>query len=232
MSTVFTSGSISFKSIVKVLIYQLNKVLSGGAYFCSAKVVTSDTKTGSLKMLTFNFIPFPELTTERVLLRKITMDDAPAIYFLRSDEAVLRFIGKEPATSLKEAEEFIQRISTFIENNETIMWAISLLDDPALAIGTICFWRLQPENYRAEIGYALHPAYWRKGIMKESIQKVIEYGFETMKLHSIEARISEENVASASILDATGFVKEAHLKEEFYFRGNFLDTIIFSRINK
>jgi ribosomal-protein-alanine N-acetyltransferase len=160
------------------------------------------------------------------------MDDAPAIYFLRSDETVLRFIGKEPATSLNEAEEFIQRINTSIDNNETIMWAVSLVDDPATAIGTICYWRIQPENYRAEIGYVLHPAYWRKGIMKESLQRVIQYGFENMKLHSIEARISAGNVASAAILAATGFVKEAHLKEEFFFRGDFHDTIIYSRLNK
>jgi ribosomal-protein-alanine N-acetyltransferase len=96
------------------------------------------------------------------------------------------------------------------------MWAVSLVDDPATAIGTICYWRIQPENYRAEIGYVLHPAYWRKGIMKESLQRVIQYGFENMKLHSIEARISAGNVASAAILAATGFVKEAHLKEEFF----------------
>jgi RimJ/RimL family protein N-acetyltransferase len=53
-----------------------------------------------------------------------------------------------------------------------------------------------------------------------------------MKLHSIEARISAENIASASLLEATGFVKEGHLKEDFFFRGKFSDTIIYSRINK
>ncbi len=181
-------------------------------------------------MSEFHFTPFPELTTERLLLRRITMDDALAIFFLRSNETILRFIGKEPAASINEAEEFIQRINTSIETNESVMWGITLRSNSAEVIGTICYWRLQPENYRAEIGYALHPEYWRKGIMKEAIQKVLEYGFETMRLHSIEARISVENIASASILEATGFVKEAHLKEEFFFRENFLDTIIYSRL--
>jgi ribosomal-protein-alanine N-acetyltransferase len=183
-------------------------------------------------MLEFHFNPFPELTTERILLRRITIDDTPGIFFLRSNETVLLFIGKEPAASLKEAEEFIQRINNSIDANESIMWGITLRSNPAEVIGTICYWRLQPGNYRAEIGYALHPEHWRKGIMKEAIQKVLAYGFETMKLHSIEARISVENIASASILEATGFVKEAHLKEEFFFRGNFQDTIIYSQIEK
>lgn len=183
-------------------------------------------------MLDLNFSPFPDLKTERLLLRKIALEDAPEIFFLRSDEKVLMHIGKEPASSIKDAEDFIQRVNTAIANNESIIWAITLNNIPEKVIGTICFWRLQPENYRAEIGYALHPEYWRKGIMKEAINKVLEYGFAIMKLHSVEARISARNMASAAILEATGFVKEANLKEEFYFRGNFQDTIIYSLLEK
>ena len=177
-----------------------------------------------------NFTPFPELKTNRLLLRRITMNDAPAIFVLRSDETVLKYIGKEPAASQKEAEEFIQRINKAMDANESIMWAITLQDNPAELIGNICYYRLQPENYRAEIGYALHPAHWRKGIMKEAINNVLEYGFDSMKLHSVEARTSVDNVASGAILEATGFIKEAHLKEEFFFRGKFSDTIIYSRL--
>lgn len=158
------------------------------------------------------------------------MDDAADIFFLRSDETVLKFIGKEPAASVEEAKTFIQRVNDAADANESIIWAITLKDDPVTVIGTICYWRLQPENYRAEIGYALHPNHWRKGIMKEAILKVLDYGFETMKLHSVEARTATDNIASGSVLQATGFVKEAHLKEEFFFRGEFLDTIIYSRL--
>jgi ribosomal-protein-alanine N-acetyltransferase len=158
------------------------------------------------------------------------MDDAPAIFFLRSNETVLKFIGREPAASIEEAIAFIQRINTAIDTNESILWGITLQDNPTEVIGTICYWRLQPENYRTEIGYALHPGHWRKGIMKEAIQKVLEYGFETMKLHSVEARTSGDNIASGAILEATGFIKEGHLKEEFFFRGEFSDSIIYSRL--
>jgi ribosomal-protein-alanine N-acetyltransferase len=183
-------------------------------------------------MLDLDFFPFPELKTERILLRKIKMEDAPEIFFLRSDEKVLRFIGKEPATSLKEAEDFINLVNAALTSNESIIWAITLRDNPHQVIGTICFWQIQPENYRAEIGYVLHPDFWRRGIMKETIQKVLEYGFKSMKLHRVEARISAGNIASAATLEATGFVKEAHLKEDYFFRGNFEDTIIYGQIEK
>lgn len=158
------------------------------------------------------------------------MNDSPEIFFLRSDETVLKFIGREPAASIDEASAFIQRINDSVDANESIMWAIALKDYPGKIIGNICYWRLQPENYRAEIGYALHPEYWRKGIMKEAIIKVLDYGFQEMKLHSIEARTSPDNIRSVSVLEATGFIKEAYHKEDFFFRGKFVDTIIYSRL--
>jgi [ribosomal protein S5]-alanine N-acetyltransferase len=181
-------------------------------------------------MLEPNFSPFPELTTERLLLRKITMDDAPEIFFLRSDQAILQFLSKEPAATIKEAEEFITRITNDLSNNDGILWAIILKENPGRAIGNICFWRFQKEHYRAEIGYVLDPKFWRKGIMKETILKVLEYGFTTLGLHSVEARINPDNAASAAVLESTGFIREAYFKEDFFHRGKFEDTAVYSRL--
>jgi ribosomal-protein-alanine N-acetyltransferase len=88
------------------------------------------------------------------------------------------------------------------------------------------------ENYRAEVGYMLLPEFWKKGLAKEALLKVIEYGFDEMKLHSIEAHISPRNAASASLLGKTGFVKEAYFKEDFFFNGAFEDTAIYSLLAK
>ncbi len=181
-------------------------------------------------MLKVNFTPFPEIKTERLLLRRLTLNDAPEIFFLRSDKTVLQFLGKEPAKTISDAEEFINKINSDIDAGEVIMWGIVLKGQPANVIGTINYWRLIKEHYRAEFGYALHPGFWRKGIMKEAILEVLRYGFNEMKLHSVEARIAIGNIASASILEATGFVKEAYFKEDFFFRGKFEDTIVYSRL--
>ena len=181
-------------------------------------------------MLELNFSPFPELKTERLLLRKLTANDANEIFFLRSNEDVLRFLGKEPTKSIAEAEEFIGKINKSVDENESVLWGIALLSDASKIIGTICLWNFKPENYRGEIGYILHPAHWRKGIMKEAITCVVEYGFTMLKLHSIEAMLSPKNIASSAVLENAGFVKEGHLKESFYFRGEFEDTLIYSRL--
>ncbi len=95
-------------------------------------------------------------------------------------------------------------------------------------IGTIGLWRIIKEHYRAEIGYMLLPEHWKKGFAKEAVLKVVEYGFDEMKLHSIEAHINPKNAASAGLLEITGFVREAYFKEDFFFNGAFEDTAIYS----
>jgi ribosomal-protein-alanine N-acetyltransferase len=158
------------------------------------------------------------------------MEDAPEIFFLRSDPAILQHLGKKPAATMKEAEEFIELVTANTANNEAIIWAIVLKEDVSTTIGTICFWRLDKAHYRAEIGYVLSPAWWQQGIMKEVIKRTLEYGFGEMGLHSVEARISPANIASAAVLESTGFVKEAHFREDFFYDGKFGDTVVYSRL--
>jgi [ribosomal protein S5]-alanine N-acetyltransferase len=181
-------------------------------------------------MLEINFNPFPELNTTRLLLRRLTDADVPALFTIRSDERVMRYIGREPAKEPGEIEKLIQQLNENIDKNEAILWGIAFKENPQQIIGTICLWNMEPHNYRSEIGYLLHPDHWGKGIMKEAVRVTIEYGFAALGLHSIEARTEAANKASSVLLEKTGFLKEGYLKENTYFRGKFSDTIIYSRL--
>lgn len=181
-------------------------------------------------MLELNFSPFPQIKTERLLLRRLTKDDTAEIFLLRSNEEVMKYIDRPRAKSMKDAEDLLELINQSIQTNEGISWAITMKENPAKLLGNIGYWRMKKEHYRAEIGYLLNPVYWRKGIMKEAIFALIDFGFNVMKLHSIEANINAENDASARVLESTGFIKEAHFKEDFFFDGMFRDTIIYSRL--
>ena len=181
-------------------------------------------------MLALNFTPFPELKTGRLLLRKLQITDTNEMFFLRSNEHVLRYIGREPTKTIAEAEEFINKINKSVDENESILWGIAFLNEPSTIIGTICIWNFQTEHYRGEIGFILHPDHWRKGLMKEAINAVVDYGFSTLGLHSIEAQLNPENIGSSAVLESTGFAKEGHLKENLYFKGEFRDTVIYSKL--
>ncbi len=182
-------------------------------------------------MLSFDLHPFPTLQTQRLLLRRMETSDAPELFFLRSDPQVMKYIDRKPAASIQEAIDFIDKINGEIDKNNNITWAISLLTDPGVMIGNITYWRFDRPNFRGEIGYVLHPAFWRQGIMKEAIHKVLAFGFDVMKMHSVEANINVGNDASAAILQACGFRKEAHFRENYFFDGRFLDSIIYSRLS-
>ena len=67
-----------------------------------------------------------------------------------------------------------------------------------------------------------------KGIMHEAMQPVLDYGFNVMKLHSVEADADPNNIASIKLLQKNNFVREAYLKENYYFNGKFFDTVIYS----
>lgn len=183
-------------------------------------------------MLEVNFLPFPILKTERLLLRQVTKNDAEAIFDLRSNDEIMKYIPRPYLKSKEEALELITVFDEKIENGTGINWGISFLDRPEKIIGIIGHYRLKPEHYRAEVGYMLLPKYKGQGIVSEALQKVVAYGFDEMKLHSIEAILDPENLGSEKVLLKNGFVKEAHFIENEFYEGRFLDTLIYSRLNK
>ncbi len=178
-------------------------------------------------MLQLLFSPFPELSTGRLLLKQITPADAPALFVLRADENVMRYIDRPLAKTEEDVLPLIHLITQGLEKNDSLTWGIFLKDDPRL-MGTIGFWRILPEHYRAEIGYLLHPALQGKGMMSEAMKAVLAYGFGAMQLHSVEAHVNPANAASIALLQKHRFVREAYFKENYFARGQFMDSAVYS----
>jgi [ribosomal protein S5]-alanine N-acetyltransferase len=172
-------------------------------------------------MPVFRFTPFPELTTERLILRQLRDDDAEALFVLRADADVARYVDRRLARSAGEALMFIDRINEGIDLGEAIFWAITVPGEDRL-IGTICLWNISDDRTQAEIGYELIPAEQGKGIMQEAARAVIPYGFATMGLRIIEAVVHPENAASIRLLVRNGFAPAGMLTE------NDVDLLIYA----
>ena len=181
-------------------------------------------------MLTINFSPFPILETERLILRRVLPSDVKEMFELRSNPETMKYIPRPLLTNHEEALAHIQMMEDKIETNEGINWAITLKGDDKM-LGVIGHYRIKPEHYRAEVGYMILPEYHGKGITTEAVQCVVDYGFNTMQLHSIEGVIDPENEASQRVLQKCGFVKEAHFKENEFYDGKFIDAVIYSKLN-
>jgi len=182
-------------------------------------------------VLDINFHPFQNLETERLLLRRVSVTDVNEILELRGNPETMKFIPRPLVTTKEEALEHIQMIDDKIEANVGINWAITLKGNPKL-IGVIGHYRIQPENHRCEIGYMILPQYNGQGIVTEAIKVVLEYGFDVLNMHSIEAVIDPDNHASERVLQKNGFVKEAHILENELWNGKFWDTIIYSLLKR
>lgn len=179
-------------------------------------------------MLNFNFNPFPFLSTDRLRLRKIEITDLEDFHGLRNNEQTMRYIDR-PQHTIEETKSILEKSIAELEGNENINWALTLKDDPKL-IGTVGFWKIDRAHHRAEIGYVLLPELWNSGFMSEALNVILTYGYEVMKLHSVEANVNPENAASIRLLHKLGFVKEAHFRENYYFDGKFLDSAIYCLI--
>jgi ribosomal-protein-alanine N-acetyltransferase len=170
------------------------------------------------------FTPFPVLETDRLLLRKLSIDDTADVFIMRSDPEVMQYIPRPLAITPDDAATVIQTINDFIEKGEKINWAISL-KATGQVIGIIGYVNIKPEHSRAEVGYSLSRAFHRQGFMREALPAVLKYGFEQMALHSIEAITDAENVASAQLLLSAGFMQEGFFNEDFFYNGGFRNSI-------
>lgn len=164
----------------------------------------------------FTFSPFPKLETERLTLRALVLNDEEALFKLRSDDRVLEFTGITKAQTKVDSRKFIENIIRLVENNESVMWAITHKDKDEL-IGTICFWNISSDGKEADIGYMLSPEFQGQGIMRESMIPVIAYGFTTMKLKAILAEVHCKNIRSIKLLEKEGFVYKKSEEDLAYY---------------
>ena len=137
-------------------------------------------------MLNRRFTPFPILTTERLTLRQLTSNDEQEIFILRSDSEINKYLDRQLSNTVEDARNFINKVNENINKNDSLYWAITLSDKDKL-IGTICLFGFSDDNYKCEIGYELLTNFQGQGIMKEAVEKVIDYAFNTIKVKKMEA---------------------------------------------
>lgn len=155
-----------------------------------------------------SFTPFPAIKTARLTLRQLRGSDDEAIFSLRSNKQVNKYLGRKPSESMNDAQDFIRAINESVQRNDSIYWAITLGDDEKLT-GTICLFSFSEDNATAEIGYELLPGFQGKGIMHEAATKVVDFAFNDIRLSSIAAYTHSDNQESTRLLQRLGFNRES-----------------------
>lgn len=182
-------------------------------------------------MLAINFQPFPNLESERLVLRRLKDSDTPEVFKIRSNPERMKFVPRPLLQNEGEALAMIQMMNSKIDENTDINWGVCLKDSDKI-IGFMGFYRVQPESYRTEIGYMILPEYDGKGYVSEAVTTMLKYAFHTVGFHSIEAVIDPNNFASEKVLLKNGFRKEAHFIENFFWNGEFIDSVHYRILNR
>lgn len=175
-------------------------------------------------MLNLNFTPFPEIRTERLLLRQVLPTDAEAVMKIRGNEEAMRYIPRPRAKTKQDALAVIEMLTNGIEEGKSINWAISNIENPLEIYGIMGYVNFYPELGKAEIGYMLHPDHWGKGYVPEAILEVEKFGFEQINLQSIEAKIDPRNDNSRKILQRNNYQFDRLAKKEMTFQDEELDS--------
>jgi ribosomal-protein-alanine N-acetyltransferase len=174
-----------------------------------------------------HFEKFPVFESERLLYRKLLKSNAKDLFAIRSDDETMKYMDTLEMKTIKEAKAFIASVKDAYKEKQGITWAI-IEKSANIFIGHFGFWKLKPEHCRAEIGYALNRKFWGKGFMSETLNAMVNFGFNELKLHSIEANVNPNNKRSIKLLEKAGFKKEAYFKEDYLFNGTYLDSEIYS----
>ncbi len=173
------------------------------------------------------FSHLPMLETERLKLRKITLDDISEIYSYASDEEVSKFLTWETHRSVTDTKAFVEYAINQYKNKQLAPWGIECKENREF-IGTIDFISWKVNHRVAEIGYVISKEYWGKGITTEAVKEVVKFGFKQMDLVRIQAQCFTENQASARVLEKAGLVCEGILRKAMYIKGNHRDIKMYS----
>lgn len=171
-----------------------------------------------------DFKLFPEIITDRLVLRKLEANDSELVFTLRSSKEVTKYIDRPLYKEKEEAVCFLNKTIKSISNNEVIVWTIRLKDS-LVPTGTICLWNFSEDRKTAEVGYDMLPEFQSNGYMNEAIGSVINFGFKELKLNTIEAYTSKHNLSSIKLLKKNHFIFQKDRKDE-----DFQDNIIFTLI--
>lgn len=175
------------------------------------------------------FNTFPILETKRLILRSIETEDASQIQKMRSNGMVNRFIPRPSMEREEDAIALVAKTINAFNNKQAIGWAGVLKRNGQLT-GTCGFNTIDHYNLRAEIGGELATEFWGKNIALEAVGAILDFGINTLNLHSVEAKVSPENRGAIHLLEYFGFKKEAHFKDRILFNGNFSDMAVYTLI--
>jgi ribosomal-protein-alanine N-acetyltransferase len=168
----------------------------------------------------------PVLTGKQVVLRELRTSDAPSLLAMLTTEEVTRFISPPP-TTVEGFERFIAWTHRMRTAGTYACFAVTVQGYDT-AIGIFQVRELEPGFGSAEWGFAIGSAFWGTGVFQEGAELVMQFAFETLDVHRLEARCAVRNGRGNRALQKIGAVQEGVLRKSFLKDGQYLDQVLYA----
>lgn len=148
-------------------------------------------------MITLPFASYPEVRSQKILLREITPADVDNVL-------ELTHFNRIRARDREDALDMMQKVRARYDSGESIHWGIQDLNTGEI-VGCCGFYRGFP-NETGEVGYMMKESFRRSGYMTEAVRLAVQFGFEQLQLRKVIAVTAQSNLASQGVLRKNGFV--------------------------
>jgi RimJ/RimL family protein N-acetyltransferase len=168
----------------------------------------------------------PVLSGAEVELRELRREDASSLFAMLTTDEVARFISPPP-TTIEGFQNFIAWTERQRSAGAFACFAVTLKGFDT-AIGIFQVRELEPGFVTAEWGFAIGSAFWGTGVFRASADLVLDFAFDTLGVHRLEARAAVRNGRGMAALRKLGAVQEGLLRKSFLRNGEYLDQALYT----
>lgn len=169
------------------------------------------------------FSKIPTIETPRLILRGMRVSDKEDMYEYACRRDVTEYLTWEPHPTIGYTKQYLEFIASKYRVGDFYDWAVVFKENSKM-IGTCGFTRFDCRNDLAEVGYVLNPDYWGKGIAGEAVSAVMDFGFNKLQLHRIEARFMHGNDKSRRVMEKCGMRFEGMGRENLFVKNKYVDV--------
>lgn len=172
----------------------------------------------------------PVLKGTKVTLRDLRLSDAPSLLAMLATEEVARFISPPP-TTVEGFERFIAWTHRERAAGRYVCFAV-VVDGTDTAVGLFQVRQLELGWGTAEWGFALGSPYWGTGVFLDGARMVVDFAFDAIGVHRLEARAAVQNGRGNGALRKVGAVQEGVLRKSFLRNGEYLDQVLWTIVDE
>lgn len=171
------------------------------------------------------FDVFPYLENDRVIIRKMELNDVAALAEISNNDNVYKFL---PPFLYKKSNKALETAIKNLggrdfEKKKNIIAGVYLKENPNRLVGLAEMFDYKKRENKITVGYRLNEDYWNKKIATNVLKLMIEYLVSEVNISTVQAFVMPENIYSSKVLLNNGFVKEVYTSQEKNWGGQ--DTV-------